>query len=266
MSSQVIKKPPTDLSGRPITSERMKRHEALIRGLIKKFFPAEACFEASMTKFDLRNACRTEAFLSLCKFDEDKALNTVGKSTRKKRSDDDWLKWKRDNPEQALLECESIWVAQRVVNYLRRLRWKNSPQEKGGRMISFTALLVKANKQLDLDGTEISLFGTDSEFNQSEADMADEPTLVLDIDQAQADFQMLESIERRKGAQAMREAFNKLSEERRANCVAFLDQRVAAQNRGYRNFDFDKAIDDYEQEEAEGLSTKKAVGDDEDSF
>jgi len=266
MSSQILKKPPTDLSGRPITSERMKRHEALIRGLIKKFFPAEACFEASMTKFDLRNACRTEAFLSLCKFDEDKALNTVGKSSRKKRSDEDWLKWKKDNPEQALLECESIWVAQRVVNYLRRLRWKNSPQEKGGRMISFTALLAKANKQLDMDGTEVSLFGTDSEFNHSEADMGEEPTMVLDVDQAQADFQTLESIERRKGAQAMREAFNKLSEERRTNFIAFLDQRVASQNRSYRNFDFDRAIDDYEKEETDSFARKKAVGDEEDSF
>ncbi len=258
MKNQAIKKQPAlfDLGGRIIDDIRIKKHERLIRGMIVKFFPANACFEASMSQYDLRNQCRLEAVMSLLNFDPHLALTGITKNeSRKTRSDEEHLKWKRENPELALEKAESEWVGKRLANYLRRLRWKNSIEEKGGRAASLNAMFAKTNTQLNLDGSAKSLFGPDSDRPDSEEVLfgvqdQHEAVLNLDWDRCQENLDQLGAIHDKQGLEAFNNAFRALPQDEQEDLIAFCSMRSAAERRIY-------AAPNYEEAEAEAQASEE---------
>jgi len=142
-----------DKSGNVIDSARIQKYERLLRGMIRKFFPISQCFAASMSAHDLRNAGRLEMAKALQNFDPVLALSSVGKDEkRKKRSDEEHLAYKRANPERALAERESAWVARRLANWLQLTRYENSTAVKGGMAVSLAATMAKASAALDENG------------------------------------------------------------------------------------------------------------------
>ena len=219
-----------DLGQRPITYERVMKHERLIYAMIRKFFPWNQCFEASMYTEDLFAECVIQAHKALANFDPVQAIEKVTSNSKLKiKSDEERLQWKRENQEAALEKGESNWVAGRLKNYLQRFRWKNSPEFKGGRAYSFTAMLSKASTALNEDGSSRSIFddSDESDVISSDSNQAFHQFSTNDTDQARDDFDELKFIQEQFGDDVMKEAYGALSIERKNDVISLcsMEQR-----------------------------------------
>ena len=230
-----------DKGGGLIDGARISKHEKRIRGMISKYFPALVCIAAGMGKYDLRAECRIEVGKSLVNFDPFEAINGITKDvSRKTKSDEDHLKWKRENMVEALEKAEERWVCKRLHNYLMRLRFNNSPAEKGGTTVSLDAILASSNRVLDMDGSEKSCFGPDAEqesdslaqqlfgTQDSSLNMSQ-----LDLNRAVEDEENLLQIEPLQGKKGVQNYLRLLGEsdpDRLDNLMAFMEQKHNAQS------------------------------------
>ena len=264
-----------DKGGNIIDAPRLRKHEKSIRGMIRKYFPANACYEASMSKFDLRAECRLEVAKALVNFDPILAIEGLTKfSERKTKSDEAHLEEKRSNVEKTLADAEERWIRKRLHNYLLRLRWKNSPDEKGGRAISIQAVLAKANTALNEDGSAHSLFGVDSDespnfqpgenlFGVEEAGFTGTCT---NVDQAESDRDELMDLLQTQGHAIFKTRMLEIEGSdpvRFDNLMAFLDARIKSERQVYTIGEVDEA-----KSETDAEDRKAAASDDdeEDSF
>ena len=148
-----------DQSAQLIDGDRVLKHDRVIKGVINKIFSIRQCIEGSYYYEDLINRGREVVTKSLINIDYDKAIKTVSsKSTRKKVSDEERLKYKLENPKEAFAKCEENWVQQALFNEFRRLSWKNSEKEKGGRAVSLTAAARRKAVKVDESGVVVNLF------------------------------------------------------------------------------------------------------------
>jgi hypothetical protein len=107
-------------AGKKITQERVDRYEAMCHFMVRKFLPGLALWEASMSYDDLVNQCRMEIYLAL--------LNGFNpKSVMKKRDRTD------QELEDELLKLEKTIVYGRLKSCLRRMTWRNHPDQLGGK-------------------------------------------------------------------------------------------------------------------------------------
>lgn len=147
-----------DQSGIAIDDARVMKYEKLIRGVINKTLPLKQCVEGSYFYEDLIAVGYATIVRSLIKCDSDKALTTVSStSKRKKVTDAERLKYKQENPELAIAQCEENWVQQALFNEFRRLAWKHSEKEKGGRAVSMSAAARRNAVRVDEDGSQIDI-------------------------------------------------------------------------------------------------------------
>lgn len=229
-----------DAGGTAIDDARISKHERLLHGMIKKFLPRFALFEASMAHSDLANAGRLQIALALQKFDPVAALTLISKDeSRKQRSDEEHMAWKKANPEAALVEMESKWVTRRLVNWLRRIRHEYSVKVRGGKSVSFTAMLAKANSTVDENGAENGLFGPREGAGIASASEDALSSGVENLPQARKDMDALLDVlvRRRRGVSkdqaeteataAIAEIFRGLPEERQTDLVEYLLHRSA---------------------------------------
>ena len=224
-----------DLGGNIIDSARIQRHERLLRGMIRKFFPISQCFAASMSAHDLRNAGRLEMAKALLKFDPVLALESVGKDEkRKRRSDAEHLAYKKANPEKALAERESAWVARRLANWLQRTRYEHSPAVRGGMAVSLAATMAKASAALDENGAAADPLGPVEESIIASFCEDKITAGVNDLAQCKSDFDSLSDMltKKRRGKSAeetereavaaVAEKFREMTKDRQDDLVEYL--------------------------------------------
>lgn len=231
-----------DLSGKPITYERVKSHDRIVYGMIKKMLSNMRLDEAAMDINDLVSECRLQVLKGLLKFDPYQALNAVTKQTaRKKKTDEEHLRWKKENPEEALKLAEERWVSRRLFNHLRRLRWDHSEKEIGGKTISYTRMLAAAEKTLDFDGQE-SAFGVDEASPEELIFGVEGESILLDREQAERDRDDLMRILNTEGKTAFKEALKHLDPMRLDDLQALCEN----QTRNERVFDLSGGGEDQE--------------------
>ena len=238
-----------DQSGIAIDDTRVMKFERLIRGVINKTLPLRKCVEGSYFYEDLIAVGHATIVRSLIKCDSDKALTTVSStSKRKKVSDAERLKYKQENPEAAIAKCEENWVQQALFNEFRRLAWKHSEKEKGGRAVSMTLAVRRKAVKLDNDGAQVDLiammndceegsFGHEEDFDSSPFNEMEEligseeapETYLMDVKQANEDMdRLLEMQDRMEGIDsdirmaAIQKEMSKLSSQRQEDLAALL--------------------------------------------
>jgi hypothetical protein len=136
-------------SGREIDNARIAKYEGFYRKVIKDFLPGLCLMEASMAYDDLLNQLRYEAFMALKNgFDPVKAMDSSIKDPEKRAKQ---IEKKLANPEKALEQAEKNIVYGRLVNYMRRSRWKYHPDQRGGRSVSLDAILTASSLNNDSD-------------------------------------------------------------------------------------------------------------------
>lgn len=246
-----------DLGQRAITYERVMKHQRLIHAMIRKFFPWSQCFEASMYAEDLFAECVIQAYKALANFDPVQAIEKVTSNSKLKiKTDEERLQWKRENQEAALEKGESNWIAGRLKNYLQRYRWKNSPEFKGGRAYSFTAMLSKASTVLNEDGSSRSIFddSDESDVISADSDQDFHQFATNDNDQARDDFDELKSIQEQFGDEVMKEVYGALSVERKNDVISLcsreqrpvISMKQSVDNNSH-DIDIDISVDDHEE-------------------
>ena len=205
---------------------------------------------------DLFAECVIQSYKALANFDPVQAIEKVTSNSKLKiKTDEERLQWKRENQEAALEKGESNWIAGRLKNYLQRYRWKNSPEFKGGRAYSFTAMLSKATTVLNDDGSSRSIF---DDSNESELIFSDDNQVfdqfgTINTDRARDDFDELKSIQNQFGDEVMKEVFSALTSERKNDVISLcsMEQKplivMKNSNSNHSNdIDIDISIDDDE--------------------
>lgn len=162
-----------DQDGRPIDDTRINKYEAMCHFMVRKYLPALSLYEAGMDYSDLINQCRYEVMMALANFSSDKALSSfrtkkaldengnpillghkAGKPVYLMIPDEEKRKSeivrKSKDPETALRKAEESIVYGRLNNYIRRVRWKFSPAQKGGRTISADMLIESSSQEFDI--------------------------------------------------------------------------------------------------------------------
>lgn len=281
-----------DQSAIEIDGARVVKYDKLIAAVINKTLPLKQCIEASYAYDDLMNRGREVAIKSLIQVDYDKAINTVSKNkSRKKISDEERIKYKLENPEKAFAECEENWVQQALFNEFRRLAWKNSEKEKGGRGVSLNAMLAKNSSQIDENGASVSifdmmkeseegLFDDDSEFgldsdtsnevfefdNMEQLLGSDEfcDNNLMNLEQANRDKDEMIAISEEKGEDELHAALRRLPTHRYEDLQTLLRMNIASNDRSKKTFDsliveFEEAIEQAQEEETVEIPTKKAL-------
>lgn len=161
-------------SGREIDNARITKYEGFYRKVIKDFLPGLCLMEASMAYEDLLNQLRYEAFMALKNgFDPVKAMGSTIKDPEKRAKQ---IEKKLANPEKALEQAEKNIVYGRLINYMRRSRWKYHPDQRGGRSVSLDAILSSSNSHDDSDDNSAFCFveAKDSiDRHQAEMDRAE---------------------------------------------------------------------------------------------
>lgn len=159
--------------GRIIDDARVNKYEAMCHFMVRKYLPAMALYEASMDYSDLINQCRYEVFRALMNFDPLIAMRSFrmkrvldqdgnpivvgvkrGKPVYKMAPDEDKRKReeerKRKNPALALQKAEESIVYGRLNNYVRRVRWKFRPEQRGGKTISADMIMEIPNHEFEV--------------------------------------------------------------------------------------------------------------------
>ena len=150
-----------DKGGKIIDNNRIMKYEKLCHFMIRKYLPALALFEASMSYDDLLNQCRYEVMMALRNYDPTIAMKSFrvrrvldengtpvvlkvrsGGQKIYKTEPDIELRQKEEerkakDPQTALIKAEESIVYGRLNNYMRRTRWKYSPQVNGGVTVRF---------------------------------------------------------------------------------------------------------------------------------
>jgi hypothetical protein len=135
-------------AGWPITEERIHKYENMCHFMVRKFLPANALFEASMTYEDLINQCRMEVFLALLDgFDPIKAMTCKIEDPSLREAA---VQKKLQNKEKTLEKAEISIVYGRLQNYLRRTTWKFHPDQLGGRSQSLDEINEGINQEFKL--------------------------------------------------------------------------------------------------------------------
>jgi len=118
-------------SEKPITQERLDQYDRMCHKIVRKFLPALALYEKSYNYDDLVISCRREVFLALLDgFDPIKAMTSTLLDPQKRKLAEHY---KIMNREKTLSNSEKNIVWGRLKNWVRRERFKYSPQELGGR-------------------------------------------------------------------------------------------------------------------------------------
>lgn len=163
-----------DQDGRLIDDARINKYEAMCHFMVRKYLPALSLYEASMDYSDLINQCRYEVMMALANFSSEKALSSFrtkkalddngnpiiaghkgGKPIYVMIPDEEKRKSeiirKSKDPQTALKKAEESIVYGRLNNYMRRVRWKFSPNQRGGRTISSNMLVDSSNHEFDVE-------------------------------------------------------------------------------------------------------------------
>jgi hypothetical protein len=136
-------------------------------------------------------------------FDPVKAMSSTIKDPEKRAKQ---IEKKLSNPEKALEQAEKNIVYGRLVNYMRRSRWKYHPDQRGGRSVSLDSILYSLNINEDSD-ENMNLFSVEDKvhFNQS-----------------QADIDRIELMKALEDGKDVRSVFLSLTEERREDVLEML--------------------------------------------
>ena len=191
-------------SGREIDNARILKYEGFYRKVIKDFLPGLCLMEASMAYEDLLNQLRYEAFMALKNgFDPVKAMGSSIKDPEKRAKQ---IEKKLANPEKALEQAEKNIVYGRLVNYMRRSRWKYHPDQRGGRSVSLDAILTASGMNHDSDDNT-SFFMVESTDH---------------IDMAQADIDRADLMKAMEDGKDVRGMYLSLPKERRDDLLDML--------------------------------------------
>lgn len=216
-----------DQDGRPIDDSRINKYEAMCHFMVRKYLPALSLYEAGMDYSDLINQCRYEVMMALANFSSAKALSSfrtkkaldengspillghkAGKPLYLMVPDEEKRKSeivrKSKDPETALRKAEESIVYGRLNNYIRRVRWKFSPSQRGGRTVSADMLIESANQEF-----EIGYSVDPSPLMEASATMEKEK--LLDI---------LEN----SGAESAKEAFDRLPSDIKASILEIINK------------------------------------------
>ena len=213
--------------GREINNARISKYEGFYRKIIKDFLPGLCLMEASMAYDDLLNQLRYEAFMALKNgFDPVKAMDSTIKDPEKRAKQ---IQKKLANPEKALEQAEKNIVYGRLVNYMRRSRWKYHPDQIGGRSISLEAILMSAN-----DSSE------DGEINPVDYFIINDKNHI-DLTQAETDrSDLLKALENGKDVKLL---YKTLSKERQEDLLDILKSAIKKEP---VSINFDESSDFFE--------------------
>lgn len=191
-------------SGREIDNARITKYEGFYRKVIKDFLPGLCLMEASMAYEDLLNQLRYEAFMALKNgFDPVKAMDSTIKDPEKRAKQ---IEKKLANPEKALEQAEKNIVYGRLVNYMRRSRWKYHPDQRGGRSVSLDAILAASNSHNDSDDNSAFIF----------------PDIQESIDRHQAEMDRADLLRAMEDGKNVKDVYMSLSKERREDLLSLL--------------------------------------------
>jgi hypothetical protein len=192
-------------AGREIDNARILKYEGFYRKIIRDFLPGLCLVEAAMSYDDLLNQLRYEAFMAIKNgFDPIKAMDSSIKDPEKRAIQ---IQKKLNNPEKALEQAEKNMVYGRLVNYMRRTRWKYHPDQRGGRTVSLNATFRfdKADQD-DQDTLDVTSFEVKMDMNRSQAEL-DRAALIKAMNDGRN----------------VREIFMQMSEERREDLLGILE-------------------------------------------
>lgn len=205
-------------SGREIDNARILKYEGFYRKIIRDFLPGLCLMEASMAYDDLLNQLRYEAFMALKNgFDPVKAMGSSIKDPEKRAKQ---IEKKLANPEKALEQAEKNIVYGRLVNYMRRARWKYHPDQRGGRSVSLDAILYSINTNEDSDDN-LNAFSVENNVN---------------FNQSQAEVDRIDLMKAMEDGKDVRALFLSLPEERREDVLEMLSNS----NMRIESVDFDE--------------------------
>lgn len=216
-----------DQDGRPIDDARISKYEAMCHFMVRKYLPALSLYEASMDYSDLINQCRYEVMMALANFSSEKAMSSfrtkkalddngqpivIGHKAGKpvylmipdeeKRSSE--IIRKSKDPKTALRKAEESIVYGRLNNYIRRVRWKFSPDQRGGRTISADMIIHSPNHEFEI-GYSV------------------DPAPLMEFS-AQVEKEKLLDVLETQGAGAAKEAFDKLPIDMRSSILEVIDR------------------------------------------
>jgi len=222
--------------GREINSSRISKYEGFYRKIIRDFLPGLCLMEASMAYDDLLNQLRYEAFMALKNgFDPIKAMDSTIKDPEKRAKQ---IEKKLANPQKALEQAEKNIVYGRLVNYMRRSRWKYHPDQRGGKSISLESILIASNNNFNSQSDDVEYFIV---HNQNH----------IDTTQAENDkAELLKALENGKDVKLM---YNSLSKERQEDLLEIL--KNTKNDPVLLNFDPDE--NNFFNESADFLETKE---------
>lgn len=216
-----------DQDGRPIDDARINKYEAMCHFMVRKYLPALSLYEASMDYSDLINQCRYEVMMALANFSSQKALSSyrmkkaldetgspivigqkAGKPVYLMVPDEDKRKAeivrKSKDPKTALRKAEESIVYGRLNNYVRRVRWKFSPIQRGGKTISQNALSQIPNLEFEI-GYSV------------------DPSPLMEMS-ATIEKEKLIDILESQGSDAAKKAFDSLSIDMRSSILEIIDK------------------------------------------
>ena len=195
-------------SGREIDNARIAKYEGFYRKVIKDFLPGLCLMEASMAYDDLLNQLRYEAFMALKNgFDPVKAMGSSIKDPEKRAKQ---IEKKLANPEKALEQAEKNIVYGRLVNYMRRSRWKYHPDQRGGRSVSLDAILTASSLNNDSDDNSGFFMVQNKEH----------------IDHSQADADRAELLRAMEDGKDVKQMYLSLPKERREDLLEILKNSI----------------------------------------
>lgn len=228
MKNKILKD--KDQDGRPINNARINKYEAMCHFMVRKYLPALSLYEASMDYSDLINQCRYEVMMALANFSSEKALssfrtkkaldengnpvivgNKLGKPIYLMIPDDEKRKSeiirKSKDPETALRKAEESIVYGRLNNYMRRVRWKFSPKQRGGWTVSLGS--TNKNNLINEILYDLSCALDPSPLMESAATLEKENLIdILEL----------------KGPDEAKKAFDKLSSDMRSSILEVIDR------------------------------------------
>lgn len=198
-------------AGREIDNARITKYEGFYRKIIRDFLPGLCLNEASMSYDDLLNQLRYEAFMAIKNgFDPEKAMDSTIKDPEKRAKQ---IEKKKANPEKALEQAEKNMVYGRLVNYMRRTRWKYHPDQRGGRTLQFGVFAhMKKN-----DAKRLA--------NEDDGDMEFLSSDYHYINHSQVESDRFALIKAMNDGKNVRDMFFELPEDRRDELLEFLSSR-----------------------------------------
>lgn len=204
-------------SGRAITLADVEKYKGVVCSLIMKYFPKRRCAEASMEYEDLVSEIMIVVWDALISFDDNVAIETVSTRNPEKKkwfeTDEQYLKYKSENRDEALANNELRWVIRAAWMRLSEIYKESGSTSNRNRTQLVEDIDIKLQKAAKTGN--LSLAWCFNGSNSPDINLMNESiNKEINIKQTQIDVEYLQEVVKKRGRAYAYDRYLKLSPER----------------------------------------------------